>query len=78
MGNVELGFTVTGLSGKLMSTSVSASRSKITDGGMFCDGGADAMGQATSLAVKEALERVAERISNSDKIRSAGKGVPAS
>ncbi|EME67704.1 hypothetical protein H261_22163 [Paramagnetospirillum caucaseum] len=72
---LNVGVIVTGVEGKLLATSVNANRSKITDGGMFCEGGADAMGQATSLAIREVLERTAERISGSQKVREAGRSV---
>lgn len=75
--DLSLGVVVTGQEGKLLATSVNASRSKMTDGGMFCEGGADAMAQATSLAIREALERVAERLSGSQKVREAARTAAA-
>jgi hypothetical protein len=73
MVDLNVGISVVTPEGKILSSSVNATRSKITDGGFFCEGGSDAMAQATSLAIREAMERVAEKLSGSQKVRDAGK-----
>jgi hypothetical protein len=53
----------------LMSTSVGASRTVEGSGGGACGGGAQVLSDAIYQSTKEAMERYAERISNSQQIR---------
>lgn len=53
----------------LMSTSVGASRTTEGSGGSACGGGAQVLSDAIYQSTKEAMERYAERISNSIQLR---------
>ncbi len=55
----------------LLVTSVSGSRSADGDGGVNCSNGANVLADAISQSLRDALERYAERLSNSEKIRTA-------
>lgn len=68
---VELTVSVVGtLNGKrVFGTTVDSQRTKSADGGMFCEGGSEAVTDATSAVIKDVLEKIGERISNSQQIR---------
>lgn len=53
----------------LLSTKVSGERTKDGDGGGACEGGARVLSEAISAATRETMERYAERVANSQKIR---------
>lgn len=55
----------------ILSSAVSASRTAEGDAGGAGAGGAPVIADATKKAVTEALERYAERLSNSSKLREA-------
>lgn len=70
--NVDVGFAaeVKGQDGKILHNS-SAGGSKSADGnsGGACEGGSNVLAEATSRATKDALERIAERLSNAQTLR---------
>jgi hypothetical protein len=53
----------------LLVTAVGGSRATDGGGGMYCGNGSEVLAEAVSLSVREAMERYAERISGSPKIR---------
>lgn len=55
----------------ILNSAVSASRSSDGEAGGACEGGASSLSEAISKAFREALERYAERVSNSTKLREA-------
>lgn len=57
----------------LLTTTVEGSRSVDGDGGAFCGNGANVLSEAISLAMRETMERYAERLSSSEKIRTSFK-----
>jgi len=59
----------------LFTTTVEGSRSVDGDGGAFCGNGANLLSEAISLAMREAMERYGERLSNSEKIRTSFKQI---
>ena len=54
---------------KVFETAVSGNRSSTGDGGLQCGGGADVLADAVRKSFREALERYAERLSNTAKLR---------
>lgn len=52
-------------------TTVGGSRSAQGEGGGFCEKGANVLSNAVSLSIRDVMERYAERLSNSEKIRKA-------
>jgi len=56
-------------SGRLLGTSVEGDDDYVADAGGACGGGATAIGTAIEKAMKEVLERMGERISNSPRLR---------
>lgn len=68
---VELGVSVIGtLDGKrVFGTSVDSQRSKSGDAGGFCSGGGEVLAEATQAVIKDVLEKVGERLSNSQQLR---------
>ncbi len=66
---------------KLMVTAISGSRTADGSGGGNCSGGANVLSEAISQTVRDAMERYAERLANSEKIRVAfskpSESVPA-
>jgi hypothetical protein len=78
--DMSLGVTVTGPNGKLFSSSVGSSRSADGGSGSACDGGAKVLTQAIELTMRDTMERMAERLSASSKLRAVpdmDKVVPA-
>jgi hypothetical protein len=59
----------------LLTTTVGGSRSVDGDGGAFCGNGANVLSEAMSLAMRETMERYAEKLSNSEQIRTSFKQV---
>jgi hypothetical protein len=55
----------------LLVTSVSGSRTADGDGGGNCSNGANVLSDAISQSIRDAMERYAERLSNSEKVRTA-------
>jgi hypothetical protein len=53
----------------LLVTTVGGARTADGGGGAYCGNGANILSNAISLSIRETMERYAERISNSDKIR---------
>ena len=54
---------------KVFETAVSGNRSSTGDGGLQCGGGADVLADAVRKSFRETLERYAERLSNTAKLR---------
>jgi hypothetical protein len=78
--DISLGVTVTGPEGKLFASSVGSSRSADGDAGQACDGGAQVLSRAIELTMRDTMERMAERLSASTKLRATpdlDKVVPA-
>jgi hypothetical protein len=67
--DVAFGITVRGLDGILFSTAVGGTKSADGDAGGACEAVAGLVANAIELATRDALERMAERISNSPKLR---------
>jgi hypothetical protein len=57
----------------LVTTSVGGSRSADGDSGINCGNGANVLSDAIAISIRDTMERYAERISNSEKIRNAFK-----
>lgn len=78
---VELGVSVVGTknSARVFGTTVDTQRSKSGDGGSFCSGGGEVLADATRDAIKDVLEKLGERMANSQALRAAGASsvVPA-
>lgn len=70
---VEIGVSVVGiLDGKrVFGTSVDSQRTKSGDGGAFCGGGGEVIADATRDAIKDVLEKLGERLANSQQLRSS-------
>lgn len=62
---------VDGQRGRLLGSSVEGDDDFRTDAGFACDGGGAAIGRATEKAMKEAMERLGERLTNSRRLRQA-------
>jgi hypothetical protein len=54
---------------RVFSTTIGASRQASGDGGGACEGGAVVLGEATSKALRETVERYVERITSNIKVR---------
>ncbi len=67
--DIEFGVIVRGQQGRLFATSVSDSATTDGDSGVACEGAANVLGESISKSVREALERMGERLSNSPKLR---------
>lgn len=76
--DLSVGVVVTSPTGRLLATAVSGSRAGREDSVFFCEGGDQALARATSDTMREVLERLGERLSNSQKIRHAETGTPVS
>lgn len=68
---VELGVSVVGTrDGKrIFGTSVDTQRSKSGDGGAYCAGGGEVIADATRDAIKDVLEKLGERMANTQAFR---------
>lgn len=70
--DISFGVNIRGKDGQqLFGTSVGSSRTAQGDAGGACGGGATLLAQSIGDATKDALERMAERISNSARLRQA-------
>lgn len=69
--DVEFEVTVRDQNKKLFATSVGDSATVDGDSGAACEGGANTLSDAISKSVREALERMGERLSNAPRIRGA-------
>lgn len=69
---VELSVSAVGsINGKrVFGTTVDSQRTKSSEGGSFCSGGEEGLAEATSAVIKDVLEKIGERISNSMTLRS--------
>ena len=67
--DIEFGVIVRGQQGKLFATSVGDSATTDGDSGGACAGAANVLAESISKSVREALERMGERLSNSPKLR---------
>lgn len=70
---VEIAVSVTGtLDGKrVFGSSVDSQRTKSGDGGAFCGSGGEVIADATRDAIKDVLEKLGERLANSQQLRPA-------
>ncbi|MDG4868394.1 hypothetical protein P8631_10330 [Guyparkeria sp. 1SP6A2] len=64
--------TVDSQQGRLLGTTVSGDGDALAGAGTACEGGAKALSLAASDALKELMQRLGERISNSPRVRDAG------
>ncbi len=73
---VELGISVTGTQNgkRVFGTSVDSQRSRSGDAGPFCGGGAEVIAEATRDVIKDVLEKVGERLANSQQLRAINVG----
>lgn len=55
--------------GRVFGTTVSADEDFTSDAGSACDGGANAISEAASDAMKELMQELGERIANSERVR---------
>ncbi len=67
--DIEFGVIVRGQQGKLFATSVGDSATTDGNSGGVCEGAANVLSESISKSVREALERMGERLSNSPKLR---------
>ena len=67
--SIEMVATISGRNGKLLSTSVEGTAIVDGDAGGSCEKVANLLSESISKSLKKALSRLAERISNSHKIR---------
>jgi hypothetical protein len=76
--NVDLAASVTvdGVQGRLLGTTAEGSGNAQSDAGAMCGGAADAIGHATEKAIKQLLGQIGERLSNSERLRSAMASKP--
>lgn len=74
--DISFGVTVRGLSETLLATAASGSKTADGSAGGACGGGAEVIGDSITRATREALERLAERLSNSPRLRAAQKSIP--
>lgn len=68
--DISFGVVVRGVQGTLFATSVAGSKTVDGSAGAFCDEGAMALADSITGAMKDALERMAERLSNAPRLRS--------
>lgn len=61
--------SVRGPGGLLLSTSAGGSKTVDGSGGQYCDGAAVVLSESIERATRDALERLAERVSSSNKLR---------
>ncbi len=68
---VELGVSVTGIRNgtRVFGTTAESQRSRSGDGGGFCEGGGQVLADATRDAIKDVLEKLGERMANSQSLR---------
>lgn len=66
---IVLNIQVDGRAQRLLGTTVSGDAEATAGAGAFCEGAADALGEAAAEAVRNTLRRAAEQISNAPRIR---------
>jgi hypothetical protein len=69
--DISFGVIVRGANGILVSTAASGSKVADSDAGGACGGGATVIGDSITRSTRDALERLAERLSNAPKLREA-------
>jgi len=67
--DISFGVTVRGISESLFATAASGSKTADGDAGGACGGGAEVIADSITRATRDALERLAERLSNSTRLR---------
>ncbi|MDP2002154.1 MAG: hypothetical protein ACYCX0_10575 [Desulfurivibrionaceae bacterium] len=67
--DISFGVNIRGTNGTLLATSVSGSKTFDGDSGGGCGGGANVLSESITRATRDALERLAERVSNSPRLR---------
>ncbi|MGI9297334.1 MAG: hypothetical protein ACR2QC_05465 [Gammaproteobacteria bacterium] len=55
--------------GRLFGATVEGDADDTREGGLFCDGGSEAVGESVNAAMKEGLRNMAERLANSTRLR---------
>lgn len=73
--DITLTVVVDGQGERLLGTTVSGDAEATRDAGSFCGGGAEALGEAASEAVRDTLQRAAESIGNAPRIRARFGGI---
>ena len=61
--------SVDGSSGRVMGTTFEGTSIKEADAGAMCGGGAAALGEAVTEAMRDAMRKMGEALSNSDRVR---------
>lgn len=74
--DISFGVTVRGLTGPLVATAASGSKTADGDAGGYCGGGATVVAESITRATRDALERLAERLANSPRLREAKQITP--
>lgn len=72
--DISLGVEVNGPRGRLLGTSVGSSKTFDGDAGAACGDAANVFAESYRLALRDALERLAERVSNAPRLRAAADG----
>jgi hypothetical protein len=69
---VEIGLSVVGSrdGARVFGTTVESQRTRSSEAGAFCEGGGQALSDATRDAIKDVLEKIGERMANSQKLNS--------
>jgi hypothetical protein len=67
--DVSFGVNIRGVAGPLFSSAASGSKTADGDAGVYCGGASEVIGESITKATRDALERLAERISNSPRLR---------
>jgi hypothetical protein len=73
--DVSFGVNIRGVVGPLFSSAASGSKTADGDAGAYCGGAAIVIGDSITKATRDALERLAERLSNSPKLREQKTGL---
>lgn len=70
-GTVEMAISVTGTKNgtRMFGTTVDSQRTSSGDGGAFCGGGGQVIADATRDVIKDVLEKIGERMANSQSLR---------
>jgi hypothetical protein len=75
--DLSFGIEISGPGGRLLGTSVGSSKTTDGDSGGACGDAANVFAEAYRLALRDALERMAERISNSPRVRNGVESTEA-
>lgn len=67
--DMSFGVEINGAEGRLLGTSVGSSKTYDGDAGVACGEAANVFAEAYRLALKDSLERMAERVANAPKLR---------